>query len=78
MRLSFGLGFRGRQLRVEVNQKQATYTLRAGEPIDVRHYDEQLSVSADAPQKRRIPRLVAREAPRQPKGRAPVRRQRDR
>jgi alpha,alpha-trehalose phosphorylase len=76
MRLSFGLGFRGRQLRVEVDQKQATYSLRAGEPLEVRHYDEQINVSADAPQKRRIPRLPAREAPRQPKGRAPVRRKR--
>jgi alpha,alpha-trehalose phosphorylase len=78
MRLSFGLGFRGRQLRVEVSHKEATYTLRTGEPIDVSHYGEQVTVSADEPQKRRIPRLVAREAPRQPKGRAPVRRRRER
>jgi alpha,alpha-trehalose phosphorylase len=78
MRLSFGLGFRGRQLRVDVNQKQATYTLRAGEPLDVRHFDEEVTVSADAPQKRRIPRLPARESPHQPRGRTPVRRQRDR
>jgi alpha,alpha-trehalose phosphorylase len=76
MRLSFGLGFRGRQLRVEVKQKEATYTLRAGEPLDVRHYGEQVSVSAEEPQKRPIPRLPAREAPDQPNGRAPVRRQR--
>jgi alpha,alpha-trehalose phosphorylase len=76
MRLSFGLGFRGRQLRVEVKHKEATYTLRAGEPLDVRHYGELISVSADAPQKRPIPRLPAREAPQQPHGRAPVRRQR--
>jgi alpha,alpha-trehalose phosphorylase len=78
MRLSFGLGFRGRQLRVEVSHKEATYTLRAGEPLDVVHYGEQVSVSAEEPQKRRIPRLVARDAPRQPKGRAPVRRRRER
>jgi alpha,alpha-trehalose phosphorylase len=78
MRLSFGLGFRGRQLRVEVSQKEATYTIASGEPLDVVHYDEQISVSADAPQKRPIPRLVAGDAPRQPKGRAPVRRQRQR
>ncbi|HWW90265.1 MAG TPA: glycosyl hydrolase family 65 protein [Solirubrobacteraceae bacterium] len=77
MRLSFGLGFRGRQLRVEVSQKQATYTVTAGEPLDIVHYDEQISVPAEKPQKRPIPRLVAREAPRQPKGRAPIRRQRD-
>jgi alpha,alpha-trehalose phosphorylase len=77
MRLSFGLGFRGRQLRVEVSQKQATYTLAAGEPLDIVHYDEQISVPAEKPQKRPIPRLIAREAPRQPKGRAPIRRQRD-
>jgi alpha,alpha-trehalose phosphorylase len=76
MRLSFGLGFRGRQLRVEVKQKEAIYTLRAGEPLDVHHYDEQISVSTDAPQKRPIPRLSPREAPTQPTGRVPVRRQR--
>jgi alpha,alpha-trehalose phosphorylase len=76
MRLAFGLGFRGRQLRVEVKHKEATYSLRAGEPLDVRHYGEQVSVSAEEPQKRPIPRLPAREAPDQPNGRAPVRRQR--
>jgi alpha,alpha-trehalose phosphorylase len=77
-RLSFGLGFRGRQLRVEVSHKEATYTLRDGEPIDVSHYGEQVTVSAGEPQRRRIPRLVVREAPRQPKGRAPIKRQRGR
>jgi alpha,alpha-trehalose phosphorylase len=77
-RLSFGLGFRGRQLRIEVNHKEATYTLSTGEPIVVRHYGEEVSVSVEEPQKRRIPRLVAGEAPRQPKGRAPIKRQRGR
>ena len=55
------------------------YTLRAGEPLEVSHHGEQLTIAADAAQERRIPPLSAPgKAPTQPAGRAPVRRRRPR
>jgi alpha,alpha-trehalose phosphorylase len=76
--LTFGLSFRGRQLRVEVDQKQATYSLRAGEVVDVTHHTEHITVTPRKEVTRPIPARVPREAPRQPRGRAPARRQRQR
>jgi alpha,alpha-trehalose phosphorylase len=74
-RMTFGVSFRGRQLRVEVKQRNATYALRAGEAIDLSHHGEQFRLTPDKSQTHRIPPLAARAAPRQPQGRAPVRRQ---
>jgi alpha,alpha-trehalose phosphorylase len=75
-RLAFGLSFRGRRLRVEVDQEQATYSLRAGQPLDVTHHTEPITVTSSAPVTRPIPPVEPRDAPRQPRGRAPARRQR--
>jgi alpha,alpha-trehalose phosphorylase len=78
-RLSFGLLFRGRQLRVRVDHQRATYTLLAGEPLEIGHYSEMLTVATDDPQKRRIPKLAdPGPTPTQPEGRAPTRRLRPR
>jgi alpha,alpha-trehalose phosphorylase len=76
MRLTFGLSVRGRQLKVEVDQKQATYSLRAGPAIDLTHYKERITVAPGRQVTRPVPALAPREAPRQPPGRAPARRQR--
>jgi alpha,alpha-trehalose phosphorylase len=75
-RLAFGLSFRGRRLRVEVDQEQATYSLGAGRPLDLTHHAEQITVTPDTPVTRAIPPLVPRDASHQPRGRAPARRQR--
>jgi alpha,alpha-trehalose phosphorylase len=75
-RLRFGLTFRGRCLRVEVTQKQAAYSLSAGERLDITHYGDAITVTADEPVTRPIPALAPREAPSQPRGRAPARRKR--
>jgi alpha,alpha-trehalose phosphorylase len=75
-RLAFGITFRGSRLRVEVDQRQATYTLRAGDPMRVEHHAEPVEVGAGQPVARSIPALAAREPPRQPPGRAPARRSR--
>jgi alpha,alpha-trehalose phosphorylase len=75
-RLAFGLSFRGSCLRVEVKERQVTYTLGAGESLDVGHYDERITVAKDKPVTRPIPPLVERDPPVQPRGRAPARRQR--
>jgi alpha,alpha-trehalose phosphorylase len=76
-RLAFGLSYRGRCLRVVVEQGHVTYSLGAGDPLDVTHYDEQVTVAADKPVTRPIPPLVTRDPPVQPRGRAPAPRQRE-
>jgi alpha,alpha-trehalose phosphorylase len=75
-RLTFGLSFRGRQLRVEFDHDSATYSLRAGDPLTVTHHDDEITVSAEEPVSRPIPPLTTRPAPRQPAGRAPTHRRR--
>ena len=74
-RLAFGVSFRGNELRVEVEQKQATYSLSAGESLDVTHYAEQITVTPERPVTRPVPPVVPREPPRQPWGREPARQQ---
>ena len=75
-RLAFGLSFRARRLWVEVMQDRATYSLAAGDPLELRHHGEQLTVRSGTPVTRPIPPAPARPAPRQPPGRAPARRER--
>ena len=76
-RLAFGLYYRGRQLRVEVHPRRATYSLPEGEPLDLRHYAEQVTVTPDSPVRLPIPPVVARDPPRQPPGREPEQRGRE-
>ena len=73
-RLTFGLCFRGRRLRVDVDHRQARYSLRAGPPLEVTHHGEAITISGDQPATRSIPPPLQREPPRQPPGRAPARR----
>jgi alpha,alpha-trehalose phosphorylase len=73
-RLAFRLLFRGRRIRVEVDNRQARYTLLRGAPLDIEHYDDAVTLVPDEPVTRPIPKPPAREAPVQPPGRAPVRR----
>ncbi len=78
-RLGFGLLYRGRQLRVQIDHQRARYELASGDPLEVSHHGEQVTIAADAAQERRIPPLSAPgKAPTQPAGRAPVRRRRPR
>jgi alpha,alpha-trehalose phosphorylase len=73
-RLTFGLCFRGRRLRIEIDHRQARYSLRAGPPLTVTHHGETVTISGDEPATRPIPAPPQREPPRQPPGRAPARR----
>jgi alpha,alpha-trehalose phosphorylase len=75
-RVCFGVSFRGRRLRVEIAQKEATYSLSAGDPLEVTHHGEAITVAADEPVTRPIPALPPRDAPSQPRGRAPAQRKR--
>jgi alpha,alpha-trehalose phosphorylase len=74
-RLAFRLCFRGRRLKVEVESDQARYSLLEGAPLELTHHGQTISVFARKPVTRAIPPPPAREAPKQPPGRAPARRQ---
>jgi alpha,alpha-trehalose phosphorylase len=72
-RLVFRLGFRGRRLRVDISHSQARYTLVEGEPIEIEHHGQKLTVDGRA-LTRRIPSKPNLLPPKQPPGREPVRR----
>jgi alpha,alpha-trehalose phosphorylase len=74
-RLAFRLCFRGRRLKVEVESDQARYSLLEGGPLELTHHGQTISVFARKPVTRAIPPPPARNAPKQPPGRAPARRQ---
>jgi alpha,alpha-trehalose phosphorylase len=74
-RLAFRLCFRGRRLKVEVESDQARYSLLEGAPLELTHHGQTISVFARKPVTRAIPPPPARDAPRQPPGRAPAQRQ---
>ncbi|SEE18525.1 alpha,alpha-trehalose phosphorylase [Streptomyces sp. 2231.1] len=70
-RLAFNVQFRGRRLRVEIGADKATYQLLDGPPLTLYHHGEPLTVSADEPAVRTVPRAVSRPTPQQPPHRAP-------
>ncbi|MFJ9755910.1 glycoside hydrolase family 65 protein [Streptomyces sp. NPDC101149] len=70
-RLAFTLELRGRRLRVDIRSREATYTLVEGEPLGIHHHGQPLTVDADKPHTRDIPRLTPRPAPEQPLHRRP-------
>jgi alpha,alpha-trehalose phosphorylase len=74
-RLAFGLCFRGRRLRVEVDHAQVRYLLLEGDPLDITHHGERMTVSTEEEAVRPVPQLPpAGDPPRQPPGREPPRR----
>ena len=73
-RIAFCLVIRGRRLRVEITHSTATYSLTDGEPFEILHYGEKLSLSAEKPQTRPVQQTPARPRPSQPYGREPARR----
>jgi alpha,alpha-trehalose phosphorylase len=73
-RIAFRLLFRGRRLRVEVDGNTATYTLAAGEPLEILHYEHPFTLTSDKPVVRDLPPAAHRPPPAQPPGRAPLNR----
>ena len=73
-RLAFRLTYRGRLLKVDVNQHEASYTLLGGVELLVTHHGEPVKVTTDGPTAMPIPPAPVRERPSQPPGRAPTRR----
>jgi alpha,alpha-trehalose phosphorylase len=74
VRLNFRLVFRGRRFLVDVRHGEATYTLLEGDPLQLAHHGEMLSISLGAPVTRPIPPRPRRRRPKQPAGREPARR----
>ncbi len=70
-RLAFRIVFRGRRLRVSIEPEAATYELLGGEPLELHHHGEALTVSQDGAETRPIPEQRRRERPEGPAGRTP-------
>jgi len=73
-RLAFTLFIGGRRLRVEVTHAQARYILTGGDPLEILHHGQPVTLSARKPHVRRIPAAPSRPRPSQPPGREPVHR----
>jgi alpha,alpha-trehalose phosphorylase len=73
-RLAFRLLFKSRRLKVEVTKSEAAYTLLDGDPLEIAHHGEVITVARAAPVTRAIPPAPVRPAPSQPPGREPRRR----
>jgi alpha,alpha-trehalose phosphorylase len=76
-RLRFGLLYRGRRLRVEVNANEARYELLEGDELEILHHGESLTVGAGSSRAGAIPGAPERVAPQPPPGRTPPRRHRE-
>jgi alpha,alpha-trehalose phosphorylase len=74
-RLAFSVQIRGRRLRVEVTHAEARYALADGDPLEIWHHGQVLSLSAGKPQAWPIPAAPSRPRPSQPPGRQPAHRQ---
>jgi alpha,alpha-trehalose phosphorylase len=73
-RVAFRVSFCDRRLLVDVRHEQARYTLVEGDPLEITHHGEPVSLRSARPVTRPIPPAPKREAPRQPPGREPARR----
>ncbi|MEJ3657906.1 glycoside hydrolase family 65 protein [Actinomycetes bacterium KLBMP 9759] len=69
-RISFGLLWQGRQLRVEITAEEAEYRLVSGPPMRLRHHGEPAAL-AEKPLRLPIPAAEPVEPVEQPFGRAP-------
>jgi alpha,alpha-trehalose phosphorylase len=69
-RLGFGVLFRGRRLRVEVHADRATYELLDGDPLELMHHGERMTVTSDEPLTCPVPPAPNLPTPQSPAGRA--------
>jgi alpha,alpha-trehalose phosphorylase len=70
-RLAFTVQILGRRLHVEIGRDKATYTLRTGGPLTIRHYGVPLTLHDHSPTVRTVPEPRGRTAPGQPLHRRP-------
>lgn len=72
-RLAFRLLYRGRRIHVDVNSDHACYKLLSGEPLEVFHHGEQITIARDAPRTCHYPPLAEPPPVTPPPGRDPCR-----
>ena len=77
-RLAFHFGFLGCRLRIEVTAKEATYHLLDDPPLTMRHHGEEFHLTVNEATTLPIPPIKAGPLPRQPPGREPMARGRQR
>ncbi|MBY8840687.1 glycoside hydrolase family 65 protein [Streptomyces sp. SP2-10] len=70
-RVAFTVLMRGRRLKVDIGRSRARYQLVEGEPLEVLHHGETVTVTTEAPVERLVPPAPARPEPQQPPGRHP-------
>jgi alpha,alpha-trehalose phosphorylase len=68
-RLVFRLCFKESTMVVEIKPSHATYSLTGGDPLEISHYGDAVTVAQDSPLSMKIPEMTRREPPRQPPGR---------
>ena len=73
-RLAFTIAVQQRRLRVEVTHTAATYSLAEGEPLDISHHGEPITVRVGEPVMSPVVPAPTLARPVQPPGRAPARR----
>ncbi len=71
-RLAFTVLVRGRRLKVDIGRSRARYQLVEGEPLDVLHHGELMTLTTGEPVDRPMPAAPALPEPQQPPGRRPV------
>src|SRR5215216_1332179 len=76
-RLTFRLLYRDRRLRVEVRSDSASYELLEGQPLELLHHGERITVAAGAPLRCRCAAAPRRTKAQPPPGRRPPRRHRE-
>src|ERR1700729_2300011 len=73
-RLAFTIMFRGQKVHAEITRTKTKYSLADGEPIEIVHDGEKLTLAADKPLTRPMAAIPPRPRPSQPAGREPMRR----
>ena len=73
-RIAFPFTFRGRRLHITITPEAASYELRSGEALEIRHWGVPLTLAGEQPMVMKIPARGPLPALRQPPGRAPARR----
>ncbi|MBV8994041.1 MAG: glycoside hydrolase family 65 protein [Pseudonocardiales bacterium] len=71
-RITFRLRWRGRRLRVHITPGQAEYRLLEGDELELSHYGQLVTVTADPPLARPIPPTPPTDHLTQPVGREPL------
>ncbi len=71
-RIAFAITFRGRCLHVEVAPTMVVYRLRSGEPLQIFHEEQSVTVTTQSPLSCALTPRPALEPPNQPVGRAPA------